>query len=169
VTDNFHSRFFTAADSAVVIGFGGYLDYLIRMTDTRRIHVSDLWFHRRTKIILQRLESYAKEYPEKEITFSDGSDNRERLACADLALITGSAFCNGTMDALLEDARNCKTVIVDGESATVLPEILFKKGVSLVCTSMKPTNLIEIARSNPQQFKQLLEGDLPKIYVEPLY
>jgi uncharacterized protein (DUF4213/DUF364 family) len=114
------------------------------------------------------LELYKDKFPEKVITFSDGSDNRERLARADLVSITGSAFCTGTMDALLKNARTCKTIILQGQSAAVFPEVLFEKGVSLVSTTIKPANLLELAMNDPQQFKALLEGGLPIIYAEPL-
>ena len=168
VSHRFETRFFPSVESAVVIGFGGYMNYLIHMTDIKRIHVSDLWMHQRTRSIQRRLELYRDKFPEKVITFSDGSDNRERLACADLVSITGSAFCTGTMDALLEDTLNCQTVILQGQSAAVFPEVLFEKGVSLVSTTIKPANLMELARNDPQQFKALLEGRLPIIYAEPL-
>jgi hypothetical protein len=168
VSHRFAPCFFPHADSAVVIGFGGYMDYLIHMTDTKQIHVSDLYIHHRTRTIRNRLEFYKEKFPEKVITFSDGSDNRERLAGADLVSITASAFCSGTMDELLEEAGDCKTVIVQGQSGAIFPEVLFEKRVSLVSTSMKPANLVELARSDPPQFKKLLEGGLPVIYLEPL-
>jgi hypothetical protein len=40
--------------------------------------------------------------------------------------------------------------------------------VSLVSTSIKPANLVELAADDPQHFKMLMEGKLPKIYLEPL-
>ncbi|MFL6335987.1 MAG: Rossmann-like domain-containing protein [Pyrinomonadaceae bacterium] len=168
VTDRFDPGFFPPSESAMVIGFGGYMDYLIYMTDIRRIHVSDLWVQQRAGIVRRRLESFKEKYPGRELTFSDGSDNRERLAGADLVSVTGSAFCTGTMDGLLDAARNCRTVIVQGQSAAILPEVLFERGVSLVSTSVKPANLVELAVEDPQQFKSLLEGKLPKIYFTPL-
>ena len=168
VSYRFDPRFFPHAESAVVIGFGGYMDYLIHMTDTKQIHVSDLYVHHRAKTIRHRLEVYKEKFPQKVITFSDGSDNRERLAGADLVSITASAFCSGTMDELLEEAGNCKTVIVQGQSGAIFPEVLFEKRVSLVSTSMKPAHLVELAQTDPPQFKTLLEGGLPVIYLEPL-
>ena len=167
VTHQFTPRIFPPAESAVVIGFGGYMNYLIHMTDIKRIHVSDLWFWQRTKSIRRRLQLYKEIFPHKTITFSDGSDDRARLAVADLVSITGSALCNGTMDQLLEDARSCKTVIVQGQSGAVFPEVLFEKGVSLVSTTIKPAYLVDLAQDEPQQFSRLLEGKLPVIYVEP--
>lgn len=168
VTSSFDQQFFPPSESAVVIGFGGYMDYLIHMTPTKRIHVSDTWIRYRGNSIQRRLDLCKARFPDKVITFSDGSDNRERLASADLACITGSAFCSGTMDGLLEDARHCKTIIIQGQSAAVFPEVLFERGVSLVSTSLKPTNLVELARSARQEFRVLMEGKLPKIYLEPL-
>lgn len=168
VTSEFNPNFFPAVESAVVVGFGGYMDYLIHMTDIKHIHVSDFWCHLRKKSIQRRLTLYKERFPHRTITFSDGADNYERLARAELVCITGSALCSGTMDRLIENTGHCKTVIVQGQSAAILPDVLFEKGVSLISTSIKPMNMMEIAQLNPQQFKILLEGKLPLIYITPL-
>jgi hypothetical protein len=42
---------------------------------------------------------------------------------------------------------------------------LFKKGVSLVSTTVKPDNLMELALTDYDAFKKTLEGKLPQIYM----
>jgi Putative heavy-metal chelation len=153
--------------SAVVVGFGGYMDYLIRRTGTCRIHVSDLDYIRRAKRMDAAMDWYRRMCPDKEITVSDGSDTRQRLASADLVSITGSAFCSGTMDELLEAARRCETVIVQGQSASVIPEVLFERGVTLMSTTIKPNHLIEVGRTDRDEFRALLEGKLRPIFMMP--
>ena len=78
------------------------MNYLITQENTPRIHVSDLAYRKRFRRMDGAIAYYRKQFPDKIITISDGSDSRERLADADLVSITGSAFCSGTMDGLLD-------------------------------------------------------------------
>ena len=162
----FERSLLPAVRSAVVIGFGGYMNYLIARTNTPRIHVSDLAYRKRFRTMEATMAFYRKQFPHKTITISDGSDTRERLADADLVAITGSAFCSGTMEELLDASRNCSSVILQGQSASVWPEVLFERGVTMVSTTIKPENLIDLARTDQEQFRALLEGKLPPMYFQ---
>jgi len=51
---------------------------------------------------------------------------------ADVAVITGSALTNGTLDRLLELAQDARTVAIVGPTASCLPEPLFRRGVDYV-------------------------------------
>jgi uncharacterized protein (DUF4213/DUF364 family) len=51
---------------------------------------------------------------------------------ADVAVITGNALANGTLDRLLELARDIRTVAIVGPTASCLPEPLFRRGVDYV-------------------------------------
>ncbi len=51
---------------------------------------------------------------------------------ADVAVITGSALANGTLDRLLELARDARTVAIVGPTASCLPDPLFGRGVDYV-------------------------------------
>jgi Putative heavy-metal chelation len=167
VRTEFAAEFLPDARAAVIIGFGGYMDYIILRTNAKLVHVSDLDYARGARRMDRRLDYYRRLFPEKTITISDGSDNAERLAEADLISITGSAFCNGTMEALLDAGRNAKTIVVQGQSASILPEVLFEKGVTLVSTTVKPEDLLEVARTDGGRFRSLLEGKLPPTYLRP--
>ena len=92
---------------------------------------------------------------------------KKEIASSDLVSITGSAFCNGTMDELLNYAIKCSKIIIQGESTCVYPEILFKKGVDLITTTIKPNNLLKIALKDFQTFHYLLEEGLPLIHLTP--
>jgi uncharacterized protein (DUF4213/DUF364 family) len=51
---------------------------------------------------------------------------------ADVVLITGTAIANGTIDHLLELAKNAREVAIIGATAGILPDVLFEHGVTLV-------------------------------------
>lgn len=54
------------------------------------------------------------------------------LPTADVVLITGTAIVNGTIDHLLELAKNAREVAIIGATAGILPEVLFDHGVTIV-------------------------------------
>ena len=168
VAHRFDPSVFGGARRAVVLGFGGYFDYIVRHTAIAEVHLGDLSYNLRRGRIDRRLADYRQHYPDKTITVSSGFDNDERLAAADLVSITGSALCNGTMEEVLEQSQRCRTVIVQGQSASIYPERLFERGVSLVSTTLKPSTLIETARTDKAAFRRALEGRLPAVYLRPV-
>ncbi|MEM2103773.1 MAG: DUF364 domain-containing protein [Candidatus Bathyarchaeia archaeon] len=56
----------------------------------------------------------------------------EILPLATIAIITGTALANGTIDRLLELSKNARTVGLVGPTASVYPDPLFKHGVTIV-------------------------------------
>ncbi|MEM2056886.1 MAG: DUF364 domain-containing protein [Thermoproteota archaeon] len=54
------------------------------------------------------------------------------LKNASVAIITGSAFVNKTIERLLELSSNTREVLVVGPTASMLPDLLFKRGVTAV-------------------------------------
>ncbi|MGD6934178.1 MAG: Rossmann-like domain-containing protein [Candidatus Bathyarchaeia archaeon] len=54
------------------------------------------------------------------------------LPTADVVLITGTALVNGTIDHLLELAKNAREIAIIGATAGILPEVLFERGVTIV-------------------------------------
>ncbi len=154
------------ARRAVVIGFGGYLGVMARHDSIVELHVADLGYPDPGGAMEQAIECYRRDHPEKCITISSGHDTRERLRKADVISITGSALCNGTLETLLSYAGRETYVIVQGQSAAIHPAALFRRGVDLVVTTLKPTQLVELARRDAggQPMRTLLEGGLPRIY-----
>jgi uncharacterized protein (DUF4213/DUF364 family) len=58
--------------------------------------------------------------------------SEELLPKADVAVVTGTSLANGTIDRLLQLAREAREIAVVGASASVLPEPLFNHGVTIV-------------------------------------
>lgn len=56
----------------------------------------------------------------------------ELLGVSTLVIITGSALANGSLDGLLPMCRRAREVAVVGPTASVLPERLFDRGVSVL-------------------------------------
>ncbi len=153
--------------SATVVGFGGFLDYIIRRTAIPVVHVCDLGYRGRQREMDSAIDAYGRAFPFKAITISDGSDRRLRLGSADIVTITGSAFCNGTMDELIELSAGARELMVQGQSASMFPMPLFDRGVTAVVTTLKPPNLIETATTRFSRFHHLLESGLPEIVMRP--
>ncbi len=63
---------------------------------------------------------------ELDTTMADGliesSDAMEGLKSCDVALMTGTAIINGTIDGLLEAAADCREVVILGPSTPLVPE-----------------------------------------------
>jgi len=54
------------------------------------------------------------------------------LPLADTVIITGSSIANGTIDGLLSCVRPGSRVAVVGPTSSILPDVLFKRGVTMV-------------------------------------
>ncbi|TMP29007.1 hypothetical protein CWB99_09560 [Pseudoalteromonas rubra] len=165
VSDRFEASFLPSVNKAVVVGFGGYMDYLIHHTQTPNILVIDSAIVKFKKRVEARQAYYRAHFPHTRVSFSDGCDVSE-LRRADLVSITGSALSNGTMGHLLSAAEGCDHIIVQGQSATIHPAELFDLGVRLVSTSAKPRGLHQLALTDYSAFVKCLEGNLPKLYMQ---
>jgi hypothetical protein len=160
---------FATARRALVIGFGGYLDHLARTEHITELHVSDLLYDRERAKMEAAVETYRRLAPGKRITLSNGGDTRERLREADAVAITGSALANGTMEDLLQAGGPQTRVVVQGQSAAIEPSALYRRGVHLVATTLKPQKLVNLAAEDPsgEAMRPLLEGGLPTLYCAP--
>jgi hypothetical protein len=155
---------FGAARSAVVIGFGGYMQALARSPSIQSLHVADLLYPGRRDEMDRVCARYQSERQGLRMTVSDGNDIWRRLASADLVCITASTLCNGSMEKLLKAAASCAKVIVQGQSGSIHPVGMFRRGVALVSTTLKPLDLIDLS---DQYLRRTLEGGLPSIYLSP--
>jgi uncharacterized protein (DUF4213/DUF364 family) len=160
---------FTGVQRAMVIGFGGYMDNMVRADHIMELHIADLFYNMRQTEMEMTITRYRQQYPWKTITISDGHDTARRLREVDVVSITGSALCNGSMDWLLHEASGGLRIIVQGQSASIHPKILFEKGVHLIATTLKPRILVTLAKADPNgsAMQQILEGGLPMIYLVP--
>lgn len=160
---------FAGATRALVIGFGGYMTHFASREPFRQVHVCDLYYHHKTGMMEQFADRYREKRPELQLTLSDGHDTESRMREADIVTITGSTLCNGTLEQLLEMARGGPRVVVQGESAGILPGALFRRGVSMSATTIKPLELARLAGLDPSgdRLKPLLEGGLDWTYFLP--
>ena len=142
--------FFADIDYAVVIGWGGIWEFLLKHTTALRIHASDLKYQAANKERIEvELSRYRSQYPYLELSVSDGSDIRDHLAAADFLAITGSTLGNSTLDELLNLSQNCRRIILQGQSAGIHPRYLFNAGIHLVATSIKPVTGCRGCRRRP--------------------
>jgi len=155
---------FEGVTSALVIGFGGYMDGLARAHAVRTLHVADMQYPKRRSEMDDAVSRYRAERPDLQMTISDGSDTARRMSGADLVAISGSSLCNGSLDQLLRDSASCPRVVVQGQSAAIFPVELFRRGVHVVSTTIKPSNLLDLP---PADLLRTLEGELPAIYLTP--
>lgn len=159
---------FSDINSAVIVGFGGEMEFIIRNTGVCNIHVSDLHYDKRRNEMDDKIKEYRKAFPNKKITISKGYDNAKRINDAELVSITGSALCNGTMEELLGYACNCKKIIVQGQSSAIYPEIFFRNGVSLVATMIKPKNFLNLAITDFRECQKIMEGTDYRVFIKPM-
>jgi hypothetical protein len=145
------------------------MDSLARAESVAELHISDLGYSTRSAEMMEVVSRYSREFPAKRITLSDGHDTLARLRELDLLVITGSTLCNGTLDDLLQHARGGPRIVVQGQSASFHPAALFRRGVRLVTTTLKPPELVRLAASDPSgaAMQRLLEGRLPPIFCVP--
>ena len=85
----------------------------------------------------------------------------EVLPQANVAIITGTALVNGTIDRLIELSEGAREIAVVGASASVLPDPLFKRGVTCVggIKVLDPDKLMQIVAEGggTQQLKAAAE------------
>jgi uncharacterized protein len=80
-------------------------------------------------VIEQKKENLADD---EKAYFVPADGARTVLASCDTVIITGAAIANGTIDELLKLTRPGARVIVTGPTASMLPDALFARGVSVV-------------------------------------
>ncbi|GGG12639.1 hypothetical protein GCM10011344_11700 [Dokdonia pacifica] len=162
----YHSKIFDSK-SALVIGFGGYLPFLIKETSINNIYVCDLSYKTRYEEMNSMLRDWLIDQPEKKITFFDSFEDHADKEY-DLLSITGSSLCNGTLSQILNAHKNSFN-IVQGQSAGIFPKFLFEAGVDMVSTTIKPRAIVKDAQKDlsGKFLTQYFEGGLPFIYLLP--
>ena len=126
-------------DKMVIVGYGGLVkSYAGRC---RELHVTDQRPVEsfRTTIIGKTVTSGPLG-----ITVHPAEENREVLADADVAIITGSTLVNGTFEEVAGYARNARIRALYGSSAQLIPEVLFENGINVV---------MSLAISDPARFE----------------
>ena len=130
------------------------------------LNVADLQYAARRSEMDALAACHRRARPELDFSLSDGSDLGPRMRGVDLVCISGSTLCNGSLERLLEAASDCPAIVLQGQSAGIHPAELFLRGVSLVSTTLKPSDLIDSFDRN--LLTGLLEGGLSPIYMTPV-
>lgn len=169
VTDSPPFDLFADVRQALVIGCGGHLQGLARTPHVSEIHVRDLAYLAYRDKMDPVIEVQRLRHPTKTITLASGDDTSRLLRKVDFVSITGSALCNGTLEGLLYEAQGVRTVVVQGQSASIHPKALFDRGVHLVETTLKPPELLDLADkdSHGDAMRPLLEAGLEVVYLSP--
>lgn len=158
------------AETALVVGFGGFLKPLIaEQNKVKNVHVIDFYYDHKSSGFREELAALSAAHPAKCVTGSRQLEHAAELRKFDLISITGSTFCNGTLEYFLPHVRSDAIVILQGQSASVHPKALFEAGVSWVATTLKPPTLGQLARGghDGDKLRPLLQGGLPWIYLLP--
>ncbi|PWR71335.1 Rossmann-like domain-containing protein [Methanospirillum lacunae] len=126
-------------DNLVIVGYGGLVkSYAGRC---RELHVTDQRPVEsfKTMIIGEIITSGPVG-----ITVHPADENREVLADADVAIITGSTLVNGTFNEVVGYAKNARIRALYGSSAQLIPDVLFENGINIA---------MSVAISDPQKFE----------------
>ena len=154
---------FAGVRRAAVVGFGGYLHALAATPTVIDLLVVERGYPARRAEIDAAIAALRARRAELTIEVVAAPPD-PTWATRDLVAITGSALCNDTMAALLPGASGPR-VVVQGQSAAIHPGPLFERGVAVVATTRKPTDLID--RADAGTLPAALEGALAPLFLSP--
>jgi len=140
-------------DTVVVIGFGGYLPEAVSEPRIKRVLVAELNVAHPVPAarLRERVAAWKPWLRGRSLELYDGSRSADLIRQAQVACITGSALCNGTLTELLDAARDCRTVIVQGHSAALHPASLLRRSAHYVVQPVIEVDLLAAARTFDQQ------------------
>jgi len=125
-------------DNLVIVGYGGLVkSYAGRC---RELHVTD---QRPVEAFRTTIIGETITHGPVGITVHPADANREVLADADVAIITGSTLVNGTFEEVASYAKNARVRALYGSSAQLIPDILFENGINVA---------MSVAISDPDKF-----------------
>jgi uncharacterized protein (DUF4213/DUF364 family) len=125
-------------DVVVIVGYGGLVrEYAGRCRD---LHVTD---QRPVESFRTTVVGKSISHGPAGITVHPAAENREVLAEADVAVITGSTLVNGTFEEVAGYAKDARVRALYGSSAQLIPDVLFENGINLV---------MSVAVTDPAQF-----------------
>lgn len=126
-------------DTLVIVGYGGLVKSYAGLC--RELHVTD---QRPTESFRTTIIGDTIHYGPANIVVHPAEENKEVLAEADVAIITGSTLVNGTFEEVVRYAKNARIRAIYGSSAQLIPDVLFDCGINMV---------MSVAISNPEKFE----------------
>ncbi len=157
---------FINAEKCVVIGFGGYINKCVEAEEVKELSIFDLTYNTRQSEMNSWVQIARKKAPNKCIKINPPEGVQTMIGNADACFITGSSLVNGTLEQLLSFASESTYVVVQGQSASVIPQALFNRGVNMVQTTIKPKKLMRLAHQG-QSHILLENSSLPNIFLYP--
>jgi uncharacterized protein len=112
---------------------GAFHSYIRKISDTPN----------KLYVLEKNKDSLATEYKK---FFIDSEDYKTILPDSDIIIITGQTLVNNSIDYLLQAISPGAVVIVTGPSGSIIPDILFENGVSIIGASRitKPDILFDV-------------------------
>ncbi|MDD1723625.1 MAG: DUF364 domain-containing protein [Methanospirillum sp.] len=126
-------------DKLVIVGYGGMVKSYVGRC--RELHVTD---QRPVESFRTTIIGEEIWYGPAGITVHPAEENREVLADADVAIITGSTLVNGTFEEVTGYAKNARIRALYGSSAQLIPDVLFENGINIA---------MSVAISDPEKFE----------------
>jgi hypothetical protein len=105
---------------------------------------------------LSEMRSLLKKSFATKVVFS-GNISKQILSETDILLATGSTISNGSIEFILENTKKSAEKVIWGRSCLLYPDILFKKGVTLISSSIPPRDLLEYAKKDILKYNSLGE------------
>jgi uncharacterized protein (DUF4213/DUF364 family) len=125
-------------DVVVIVGYGGLVREFAGRC--RELHVTD---QRPVESFRTTIVGKSISHGPAGITVHPAVENREVLAGADVAVITGSTLVNGTFEEVAGYAKDARVRALYGSSAQLIPDVLFGNGMNMV---------MSVAISDPARF-----------------
>jgi GMP synthase (glutamine-hydrolysing) len=155
-----------------VIGCGGYLEEAVQLPWLQKVSCIDLNFcsdERRLRyqpFIEQVLDPQRSHL---EIQLDDGSKSQPILAQTDILCVSGSTLCNDTLPGILEQAPNCKAIILEGHSAGIWPGLLTNFGIHHLVQTPLDLPVPDLMRRYASQLEQGIAQLGPGPYFDTLF
>jgi len=136
----------TPKDVVTLIGYGGMVQNLLGRC--KELHVADM---RPRESLLTIMIGEEIEYEPKRLTLHGPEEDKALLGRSDVVIITASSLVNKTFDDLLLYASHARAVGLYGPSASVIPDVLFERGIDFIMSHYV---------INPQKFIDSIVNDM---------
>ena len=155
-----------------IVGFGGYLDEALHLPWLETVTCFDLNFstEERRRQYLPYVQSVVEpRRAHMNVHLSDGRDQQEKLATAEVVCISGSTLCNDSLQPLLEQSLAAEHVLLEGHSAGLFPEALDRWKVHTVVRTSLDLPVATLMRRYARQLELGMLDLNPGHYVDMLF
>lgn len=152
------------ARTVTIVGFGGYLEEALAQDWLEAVYCIDFLatsedFRRRNPYPFQLREEASRRM---RVVYDDGTNAAELLEAADVLCLSASTLCNRSLEALLPDPREDRVIILEGPSGGVLPQPLFRRGITHLVHNPVDVDFVHLchrfSRQNRQGLQKITSG-----------